>query len=296
MNRELDERRDIYKSTRAAARYFKDMYAMFNSWELALAGYNAGEFGIQRRLKRHELTRYEELSRRKLIPQETINYVPKVLAAMHVVENAKRYGLTVDQGTSDLWTSTTLKKVRGGQSLSSLARELGVSTVVLNRLNPELLRGRTPSSGSYKLRVPKEINDQWAERFIASYPKAIQNTVRVTQSGRRPSSRNARVTHTKRPLTYTVKNGETLKQVAKWFDVSLSKLQKVNRLKTKRMIQAGQRLVLPNTRKGIYTVRKGDYLLKIADKFNLNKTAIMKLNNLAHGRIRPGQKLVVNVN
>jgi len=95
MSSEIDERQDLFKASRAAANYFKDLHNIFSSWELALAAYNAGEYGIIRRIMKHGTRDFYELSKRKLLPTETINYVPKVLAAMHVVNNAEKYGFVI---------------------------------------------------------------------------------------------------------------------------------------------------------------------------------------------------------
>jgi hypothetical protein len=86
INREIDERQDLFKATHAAAKYFKDLHNMFSSWELALAAYNAGENGVLRRIIKYGTRDYYQLSRRKKLHSETINYVPKVLAAMHIMK------------------------------------------------------------------------------------------------------------------------------------------------------------------------------------------------------------------
>jgi membrane-bound lytic murein transglycosylase D len=92
---ELDERQDIFKATRAAALYFKDLHNVFSSWELALSAYNAGEYGVIRRIMKYGTRDFYELSKHKYLPSETINYVPKVLAAMEIINNPKKYGFVI---------------------------------------------------------------------------------------------------------------------------------------------------------------------------------------------------------
>lgn len=79
----IDERTDPEKSTRAA-RYLKDLYGMFGDWSLALAAYNAGEYRILRIIQKTGITNFWQMSLQGLLPKETINYVPAVLAAITV--------------------------------------------------------------------------------------------------------------------------------------------------------------------------------------------------------------------
>jgi len=80
-----DERLDVDQSTRAAARYLRDLYQQFGSWPLALAAYNAGEQRVQRAIERSGTTDFIQLSSLRLLPQETRNYVPAVLSAMQLL-------------------------------------------------------------------------------------------------------------------------------------------------------------------------------------------------------------------
>jgi hypothetical protein len=77
-----DDRADMDKSTRAAARYLRDLHLQFGDWALALAAYNAGENAVQKAIERGESKDFGNLSRRKLLPAETRAYVPAVLAAL----------------------------------------------------------------------------------------------------------------------------------------------------------------------------------------------------------------------
>lgn len=80
-----DERQHPQKSTRAAARYLRDLYALFGDWELALAAYNAGEGRVVRVMRRTGARTFREMAARGLLPAETIHYVPAVLAAARTI-------------------------------------------------------------------------------------------------------------------------------------------------------------------------------------------------------------------
>ncbi len=88
-----DDRADMDKSTRAAARYLRDLHLRFSDWALALAAYNAGEDAVQRAMERGESDDFGELSRRKLLPAETRTYVPAILTGLDLLGGERTIGL-----------------------------------------------------------------------------------------------------------------------------------------------------------------------------------------------------------
>jgi soluble lytic murein transglycosylase-like protein len=85
-----DHRTHVEHSTRAAARYLRDLYRQFGDWKLALAAYNAGENRVQRIINRTGIRDFDEMSRRGLLPLETRNYVPAVLGAWSQLQGAMK--------------------------------------------------------------------------------------------------------------------------------------------------------------------------------------------------------------
>jgi membrane-bound lytic murein transglycosylase D len=85
VNSDNDERIHVEQSTRAAARYLRDLYQEFADWPLALAAYNAGPEAVQRALQRGHATTYSQISAARLLPEETRHYVPAVLSAMELL-------------------------------------------------------------------------------------------------------------------------------------------------------------------------------------------------------------------
>src|SRR5438552_2516940 len=89
----VDERQDPEKSTRAAARHLKDLYKQFGDWYLAMAAYNSGPGNVQQAVQRTGFADFWELYRRNVLPKETKNYVPIILAMTIIAKNPARYGL-----------------------------------------------------------------------------------------------------------------------------------------------------------------------------------------------------------
>jgi hypothetical protein len=89
----LDERTDPAKQTRVAAAYLRDLYALFGNWELAMAAYNSGEPRVMGAIVKNGKADYWELCDKELLPKETRNYVPKILASILVLSRPQDYGL-----------------------------------------------------------------------------------------------------------------------------------------------------------------------------------------------------------
>ncbi len=89
----VDDRQDPEKSTRAAARHLKDLYQQFGDWYLAMAAYNSGPGTVQSAVKRTGYADFWELYRRNVLPKETRNYVPIILAVTIMAKNPTQYGL-----------------------------------------------------------------------------------------------------------------------------------------------------------------------------------------------------------
>jgi membrane-bound lytic murein transglycosylase D len=146
-----DDRLDPEKATRAAARHLHDLYAMFGDWYLAMAAYNCGPGCVQRAVERTGYADFWELRRLNVLPHETANYVPVILALTIMAKNPKDYDLEnldadrpVEYETMDLDSATSL-------ALIADATDRPVSEI--QDLNPALLKSTAPSG--YQLRVPK---------------------------------------------------------------------------------------------------------------------------------------------
>lgn len=218
--RDVDERSDPVKSTRAAAAYFRDLYEIFGDWYLAMAAYNAGEGRVLRGLQRTGARSYWELRDAGALHRETRDYVPFFLATALIAKDPARFGFDV---VPDPELDFDVVEVPRPVELARVARELGVSVETLRALNGEL-RGRATPRGvsAYPLRLPKGAASILSSR-LASIPAA-------------PEIRDRRL---------KARRGDTLARFAKRHGVSLADLREANGLRPNARLRAGQLLVVP---------------------------------------------------
>ena len=154
VDRELDERRSIYKATDAALRHLSELHATFGSWELVFAAYDYGAGRLLRRMQEHGAMDYWTLSAIDgALPLETVDYVPKLLAFAVILKNLERFGFDEVKLEKPIFTSEL--EVPGGTTFALLARAAATSIRYLRELNPEILGGRNvPSDESYAVNVP----------------------------------------------------------------------------------------------------------------------------------------------
>jgi len=218
----IDERRDPVLATRAAAAYLKDLYEEFGCWYLAAAAYNGGSSRVQRAIRRTGSRDFWTLARRRYLPAETRNYVPKLIAAALIAKQPERYGLTVVAAPA---LSYDLGHVPDATSLEVIAEAAGVDVAEVRALNPQLIRGVTPPGESYYVRLPPRSGD----RFAANY-------ARVQAEARAAS------------IEHTVRSGDTLSQLAINYGSDLSAIRSANPSVRPERLQVGQLLYIPVSR------------------------------------------------
>lgn len=287
-DRYIDERDDPEKATRAAARHLKDLYIEFGDWYLALAAYNSGPGRVSRAIERGGTRDYWELSRKRLLPRQTRDYVPIILAFTYASKNLDVY----DIGEIDYAPPMRYDSVTTGSEISlELAADLAGSSVTeLRELNPALLRSATPPY-SYRLRLPEGS----AERFrteLALIPVEQRMTWRRHEAAQ----------------------GDTPASLAKHFGADEAELLAVNGLEAGAELEPGMRLTIPATNtklasyrstggsagglmedgSGRYRIASGDTLGGIARRFGVSVTQLRSWNGLSNNRIRAGRYLIIN--
>ncbi len=149
----VDERQDVYLSTRAAIWYLKDLYAIFGDWRLSMAAYNCGENRVIRAIKKHKSKNFWRLVQRKALPPETRNYVPKIMAMKKIALKPRAYGFYNLDYKEPL--EYDLISLRSPSSLSYISKELGIPYDDLKYLNSKFKTDKVPLEGeeSY-VRIP----------------------------------------------------------------------------------------------------------------------------------------------
>ena len=218
VNQWVDERRDPEKSTVAAARYLKHLYAIFGDWPLALASYNAGEGLVLRAIKTQGTTNYWDLR----LPRQTEDYVPQFMACLAISHDPHRYGF--DGVPLDEPMEFDEVAFKGAVDLRAIAKLADCSYDELRDLNPAVLRSaaRGPE-GITTLRVPQ-----------SKGPSLMR---KLEEGGRLPAV-NLTVKH-------RVRRGETLQQIANRYGVSAPELARVNGIGRQRPLRRGATLTVP---------------------------------------------------
>src|SRR6266568_4152375 len=163
----VDDRQDPEKSTRAAARHLKDLYNQFGDWYLAMAAYNSGPGTVQAAVRRTGFADFWELYRRNVLPKETRNYVPIILAVTIMTKNPSQYGL--DDAAMDHATRYDTVTIDYAVDLRLVAECVDAKPAELQDLNPSLLRSTTPQGKKFELHLPAGTKEQY-QTAIASIP------------------------------------------------------------------------------------------------------------------------------
>ncbi len=292
----IDERRDLEKSTRAAAHYLKNLHDLFDDWYLAAAAYNAGEGKLQRAIRKYDSTCFWDLSRYRYLRKETRNYVPRFLAAVTIAQHPARYGFENIEYEAPLLYETV--SVPDATDLAVIAKGCGKSLALLNKLNPQLRRGCTPPGyPGYEVKIPLGTR----ESFLAYYSR-LDPAKRLTFRRHR------------------IRKNETLSHIAQHYGISVNSIVAMNRLKNRHSIREGKSLIIPlpasykvaarrprrrkpaklpdlsgrGYRKVVHVVKPGDSLWLIGRRYGVSIASLRKWNRKSRSsRIRPGQKIVV---
>lgn len=271
----VDDRQDPEKSTRAAAHHLKDLYAQFGDWYLAMAAYNSGPGTVQAAVKRTGYADFWELYRRNVLPKETRNYVPIILAVTIMTKNLSHYGF--DDVSMDEPAAFDSVTINYPVDLRLVADCVDATLVQLQQLNPSLLRLSTPRDGTFELHLPVGTKTQY-QTTIASIPTGMRVWWRYP----------------------TVHSGDTLASLARTYRTTPKSIKEANQLDSAEL-QTNAKLIIPVApskhvsdtatyarRITRYKVRRGDTVQTVAENFGVSARMLRRWNGLRgdslHGR------------
>jgi len=289
----VDERRDPFIATDAAARYLASQYERFGSWYLAAAAYNGGPTRVSRGLRRlssrGDTAQTDEtffkLSDRRWLRRETRDYVPKLIAATQIAKSPRAYGFdSIPYLQPLVFDEITVPDATGLDVLAQLA---DTTTRALVELNPAYYRGVTPPRRSAIVRVPRGTGATVARLYEDLPPEDRVNFV-----------------------SHRIRRGETLGGLANRYGVSLDLLMAANPGVRPRRLSIGQRVVIPlssaarsNPRgaprmltsgERYHVVRWGETMSTIAQRYRVRLSDLLRWNGMQRNDIlRTGRRLIV---
>ena len=279
----VDDRQDPEKSTRAAARHLKDLYNQFGDWYLAMAAYNSGPGTVQAAVKRTGFADFWELYRRNVLPKETRNYVPIILAVTIMTKNPSQYGL--DDAAMDHAARYDTVTIDYAVDLRLVAECVDAKPPELQDLNPSLLRYTTPQGKKFELHLPTGSKEQY-QTAIASIPANLRLWWRY----------------------HKVQPGDTLASLARTYRTTAKSITEANHLEGTEL-DLESKLVIPVAvgkhplsdtatyarRITRYKVRRGDTVETVAENFSISPQMVRRWNGLRGDSLRGRKALALHL-
>jgi len=257
VNSLVDERRDPIRSSQAAARYLRDLYKIFEDWNLVIAAYNCGPENINKAIRRAGGKKdYWHIY--PYLPKETRGYVPAFIAANYVMTYYSLHNICPMSTRLPAKTDTVM--VNRNVHLEQIAEVLGINIDVVRALNPTYRHDIVPgNNGSAALRLPQTEVGKFIDMQDSVYnykvSELLTNRLEVEinddvptyyKKGKRYSKRNSK-RYSKRSRarrgrgTVTVRRGDTLSEIARRNGTTVKKLRRLNGIKGNN-IRAGKKL------------------------------------------------------
>src|SRR5450755_3256844 len=262
----IDDRQDPEKATRAAAHHLKDLYNQFGDWYLAMAAYNSGPGTVQSAVKRTGYADFWELYRRNVLPKETRNYVPIIVAVTIMAKNPAQYGLDTVVKEKPVVYDTV--KINYPIDLRLAAECVDATSADLSDLNPSLLRMTTPKDREFDLHLPAGTAEKF-QAAVASIPADKRVWWRY----------------------HKVQGSETLASIARTYHTTPKAIAEANDLSDDELASEA-RLIIPLAAgkqsdtstyahaTTHYKIRKGDTVESVAENFGVSVKMLRGWNHI----------------
>ena len=314
VNSLVDERRDPYKATEAAARFLSDLYQIYGDWNLVIAAYNCGPGNVNKAIARSGGKQdYWDIYYQ--LPKETRGYVPAFIAANYVMNYNNEHNICPQESSNDFLTLDTVH-VTSEIHFNQISSVLDIPIEDIRRYNPQYKQDKIPGNHkSYALVLPTK--DIYA--FLSNKDDILDH------------NRSIYLTHRKETLTesndgttvtgdfintyYKIKKGDTLGAIARRNGTTVSRLQSMNNMRSTKL-SIGKSLVVRqtprptpakedvqetntalasggNVKNTYYRVKKGDTLGAIASRNQTSVAQLQRMNDLKSTKLSIGNSLIV---
>ncbi len=278
----VDERRDLVKSTKAAAKYLSHLHKRFGKWYLAAIAYNCGGGRLSRAIKKANSDELAVLldPEKKYIPKESRFYIRKIIALAMIGQNEQflmngEYEHLLNRANA---YSISTVKLSSGESLRRVSEVIGIPLSELKKLNRHLKYDFVPPyEKAYDIYIPYVKLNEFKQRYK---PEPMNNIYKI----------------------HTVRSGDNLSQIGEKYGVSYRVIMDFNNLKNSRL-HLKQKLIIPTESKKklqrvssmhYYLVKRGDTLESISKTYKVSVTNIKDQNHLKSSLIKVGDRLKVN--
>lgn len=318
VNSLVDERRDPYKSTEAAVKYLKDLYSIYEDWNLVIAAYNCGPGNVNKAITRSGGKRdYWEIYYN--LPKETRGYVPAFIAANYVMNYYDKHAICPVESQLDIVALDTIQ-VDKQVHFNQISKALDIPITDIRRWNPQFKKDVIPGNfKNYSLVLPTskvyaflEKEDEIINLNKDNLLNHRENTDNYIAGSTTTSTGNTANVY------YKVRSGDTLSKIASRNRTTVAQIQRWNNMRTTRL-SVGKNLIVQKqaikitepdntvlaknnatntTTKSVnqyYRIRRGDNLGKIASRNGVTVAQLKTWNSLKSDRISVGKNLIVNI-
>ena len=228
LNDFVDERYDPWYSTDAGLTKLTENYNYYKDWNLAIAAYNCGLGAMNKALKKSPVKDYWYLVDHNLLPRQTAEYVPKLLAIADLAINSEYYGIDLPSHDEEFEVLENEKNghfdyitVHKAYSINALAKELRISEKTMNRLNPSFILGITHPAKESKIRLPLGLGK--------SAETAITKLIPIDY-----------------PYKYKVVAGDSLWSISRKYGCTVQEICDLNDIKENDILRIGKVLYIPS--------------------------------------------------
>ncbi|MGP1515314.1 MAG: transglycosylase SLT domain-containing protein [Bacteroidales bacterium] len=241
VNSVVDDRRDVVKSTIAAAKYLNDLYSIYRDWSLVLAAYNCGPGNVNKAIKRSGKKSFWEIY--DYLPKETRNYVPAFIAATYVMNHADKHGIRPIELTRPLDLINDTINVSKDIYFGQIEKVMGISVEQIRDMNPQYKMDYIPGSlGEYYLRLPLKDIETFIELedSISNTDKEKYNPNNLLSndgiSSVTYSNDSTQIVYVTKTIMHKVQKRDSWSSIARRYAVTVSDLRKWNkRVKTNKL-------------------------------------------------------------